>query len=232
MECKEFFSLVDCYLEGDIPEEKRGSFEQHYFECDKCFLDMQIREILHEKGVSIVLKGKKPIFTLVPKPLLAFASIVLLAVLSVLTISRISHTRLLYKISAFKPPIYMKSETRSAVEKEKFTQAMELYGSQQYEKALAILEELKDQAANPQVTFFKGICYLLTDRLKPAVGEFDIIIGDMNPSYYDEAIYYKAISLLRLGKKDTALELLQNLAQMFSPYAAKARALIEKIIKI
>ena len=51
----------------------------------------------------------------------------------------------------------------------------------------------------------------------------------MNPSYYDEAIYYKGIALLRLNKKKQALEQFNNLASMFSPYSKKARVLIGKI---
>jgi hypothetical protein len=54
----------------------------------------------------------------------------------------------------------------------------------------------------------------------------------MNPSYYDEAIYYKAIALLRTNKKDKALEQLKHLAGMFSPYASDAKALIEKVSNI
>jgi hypothetical protein len=70
---------------------------------------------------------------------------------------------------------------------------------------------------------------LLTDEINNAVKEFDIIIANMNPSYYDEAIYYKAIALLRMNKKEDALEQLNHLAGMFSPYAPRARALMEKV---
>ena len=54
----------------------------------------------------------------------------------------------------------------------------------------------------------------------------------MNASYYDEAIYYKAIALLRMNKKNKALEQLKHLAGMFSPYASEANTLIEKINNI
>jgi tetratricopeptide (TPR) repeat protein len=105
------------------------------------------------------------------------------------------------------------------------------YNRKEYSHALEILKRIPGSAQNPQVIFFKGICYLLTDAPHQAIKEFDIIIENMNPSYYDEAIYYKAIALLRSNKKEKALEQLNNLAGMFSPYAPQARALIDKINK-
>ena len=80
-----------------------------------------------------------------------------------------------------------------------------------------------------QITFFKGICYILTGNLKTAIKNFDVIINDMNPSYYDEAIYFKGIALVRLNRIKEAKQNLENLAQMFSPYASRAQFLLEKI---
>jgi tetratricopeptide (TPR) repeat protein len=106
---------------------------------------------------------------------------------------------------------------------------MQYYNQGDYTKALEILKQIPAPSRNPQVIFFKGVCFLLVDELKNAVTELDIIIENMNASYYDEAIYYKAIALLRMNKKDKALEQLKHLAGMFSPYAPKARELIEKV---
>jgi hypothetical protein len=108
---------------------------------------------------------------------------------------------------------------------------MREYNRKNYSDALKKLNTIDGAGTNPRVIFFKGICLLYTGSLKDSIQQLDIIIEDMNPSYYDEAIYYKAIALLRSGKEKAALTLLSNLAEMFSPLSQKAKSLISKIKK-
>ena len=243
MNCDKFAALIDCYLNGDLSGEKQEAFELHYFECDHCYLQLKIAERLHSKTLLIsmsgekhkTIKGAKTSFLPVRKwkPVLAAASLFLVVLLSVFTVNHFNRSKMLYAISSFSPPVYIKSETRgsgeSANSDKTFAKAMEYYNRKDYTRALEILRNIPGLPSNPQVIFFKGICFLLTDALRDAVKEFDIIIQNMIPAYYDEAIYYKAIALLRMNKKEEALEQLNHLAGMFSPYAPRARTLIEKI---
>jgi tetratricopeptide (TPR) repeat protein len=237
MICKEFASLTDSYLYGNLPAEKQEAFELHYFECDGCFARLKAAERLHSKEVPIVAAVKNPAFEWSElwkwKPLLAAAAALLVVVLlSIFVIQHSKHMKLIYDISVFSPPVYLKSETRGTETGETFAEAMQYYTQGDYTQALEILKQIPAPSRNPQVIFFKGVCLLLVDELQNAVTEFDIIIENMNPSYYDEAIYYKAIALLRTNKKDKALEQLKHLAGMFSPYASDAKALIEKVSNI
>ncbi len=240
MTCSEFTSLIDSYLQRNLPDEKLEAFEQHYFECDLCYAQLKVAERLVSKEVPIVIEGRaaKPLFgfdwKLTRKPMLAFASFLIIALTAVLVTVINQSLRLssIYKLSDFSPPVYIQSEIRGQGANRingAFARAMAHYNRKEYSHALDILKGIPGSAQNPQVIFFKGICYLLTDKVHKAIKEFDNIIEDMNPSYYDEAIYYKAIALLRSNKKEKALEQLNNLAGMFSPYAPKARALIDKI---
>ncbi|UCH94366.1 MAG: zf-HC2 domain-containing protein [Candidatus Aminicenantes bacterium] len=237
MTCKEFASLIDSYLRGNLSAEKHEAFELHYFECDGCFAQLKVSERLHSKEVPIIVESKKPVFEWARlwtwKPLLAAAAALLVLVLSsIFVIQHSKHMKLIYDISTFSPPVYLKSETRGPETIETFAEAMQYYNQGDYTRALKILKQIPPSSRNPQVIFFKGVCFLLVDELKDAIKEFDIIIGDMNPSYYDETIYYKAIALLRMNKKDRALEQLIHLAGMFSPYAPKARELTRKVNNI
>jgi tetratricopeptide (TPR) repeat protein len=234
MKCKEFASLTDSYLRGDLPEEKQEAFELHYFECDGCFARLKAAERLHSKEVHIVAAVKTPAFAWSElwkwKPLLAAAAALLVVVLlSIFVIQHSRHMKLIYDISTFSPPVYVESETRGPEAIETFVETMQYYNRGDYTRALQILKQIPPSSRNPQVIFFKGVCFLLVDELKNAVTELDIIIENMNASYYDEAIYYKAIALLRMNKKDKALEQLKHLAGMFSPYASEAKALIGKV---
>lgn len=243
MTCSEFTSLIDSYLQGNLPDEKLEAFEQHYFECDLCYAELKVAERLISKEVPIVIEGRaaKPLFgfdwKLTRKPMLAFAVFFVMAITAILVIviNHSSRLRLLYNLSDFSPPVYIQSEIRGQGISRingAFARAMAHYNRKEYSHALDILKGIPGSAQNPQVIFFKGICYLLTDELHKAIKEFDNIIEDMNPSYYDEAIYYKAIALLRSNKKEKALEQLNHLAGMFSPYTPKAKKLIDKINKL
>jgi tetratricopeptide (TPR) repeat protein len=237
MTCEEFANLIDSYLRGNLSAEKQEAFELHYFECDGCFSQLKIAERLHSKEVPIVVLVKKPAFEWSElwkwKPLLGAAAALLVVVMSsIFVIQHSKHMKLLYDISTFSPPVYLKSETRGPETSETLLEAMQYYNQGDYTWALEILKQIPDPSRNPQVIFFKGVCFLLVDELKNAVKELNIIIENMNPSYYDEAIYYKAIALLRMNKKNKALEQLKHLAGMFSPYATKAKELIGKVNNI
>ena len=236
MTCKEFACLIDRYLCGKLPAETQEAFELHYFECDGCFTRLKVAERLLSKEVPMAVESREPVFTGAMlwtwKPVLAAAAVLFVVFSSILVLRHSSRMRVLYELSAFSPPVYLTSETRGRENDEIVTRAMVFYNRGDYSQALAMLNGIPNPERNPRVVFFKGICFLLTDALKKAVSEFDILIGTMNPSYYDEAIYYKAIGLLRLNKKQEALEQLNHLAGMFSPYAPRAKALLAKISHI
>jgi tetratricopeptide (TPR) repeat protein len=233
MECKEFIRLIDSYLKEEIPEEKKEAFEAHYFECDACFAELKLHERLYSKEIPIVLKGTKPFWVRAFKPLLVLSSLLIVVVSSLLVVNNYKQAKFLYDISGVEPPVYIETETRDTTQDKTFTNAMSFYSNQKYDEALNILNSIDDGStgSNLQVTFFKGICYLETNQPGKAIKAFDVIIKNMNPSYYDEAIFYKGIALLRLNEKEAALEQFDNLASMFSPYAPKAKELIEKINK-
>lgn len=229
MTCEEFTRLIDHYLKEEIPEEKREAFETHYFKCDDCFSELKLRERLYSKEIPIVLKEKKPIQILILKPLLVLSSILIVVVSSLLVINNYKQAKFLYSISGIEPPSYILSETRNSIQNETFDNAMILYNKKRYDDALKLLKSIEDDSNNPQIIFFKAICCLQTGDPKAAIENFDIIIKNMNPSYYDEAIFYKGIALLRLNKKGDALLQFNHLATMFSPYSNRANAIINKI---
>ncbi len=236
MKCEEFGSFLDGYLKGEMAEEKQEAFESHYFECDSCFADLKVRERLYSKEVPIV-EGRKAavpvwgvlgVFTRL-KPALVMASVLVVAVASLLILQDRSRMNALYELSHFEPPLYIQGETRNALQDKVFSSAMTLYGKKQYVGALEKLKGIKNAESNQKVLFYKGLCSLLADKPGDAVAAFDVIIKDMNPSYYDEAIYYKGLALLRLGKKENALAQFKHLASMFSPFSEKAKKMIARI---
>lgn len=239
MKCKEFNALIDGYLEGTLAEEIQETFELHYFECDECYAQLKIVERLNSKEVPIVTGSRSTSpawqWLLNWKPATALA-MVLIAAVSFWVIDKDGNLEELLRVSDVPAPVYYKSETRdgsappSGVDNAGlFDRAMGHYNQKEYSRTLELLKPVELSASNPKVTFFKGICYLYTGSIDDSIRAFDLIIENMNPSYYDEAIYYKAVALLRIGKKSSALRQLNHLADMLSPFAPKAKEMIQKI---
>lgn len=239
MKCKEFHSLIDAYLQEKIEEPRREEFEEHFFQCRKCFLGLKINETLQNKEVRITLEEKPRFFILrFFKPLLVMSSLFLLILFSVLLVQQNRQTRLLREISAFEIPPYHQGELRSipksgAALEEKFSRAMQFLQHKEFRAALGLLEQPPLAAgAYPKVEFFRAICYLGEDEPAKAGAIFDSIIRAMDPAYFDEALYYKGFVLLRQGQKQEARTQFEKLAGMLSPMSMKARAMIKKIEKI
>jgi tetratricopeptide (TPR) repeat protein len=240
--CRECVAQLDSFLENTLTEEKREIIELHYFQCDDCFAQLQAREPLHNKEVHIVAANSQQksigfkFWSL--KPVMAVGALVVIVFTSFLAINgfnKAARRNYLYAITDVPAPAYMTSETRSRDINEGessqhlFKDAMSLYNKKQYSHALMILNKIPQSENNPRVSFFKAICYFYMDELKAAEALFDHLIAGMDPSYYDETIFYKSLALLRMGKKKAALDQLVQLSEMFSPLAPKAKELILKL---
>lgn len=240
--CREFNDLAENYLADDLPEKKKEAFEAHYFECDNCFAELKLLERLYSKEIPIIQTGRKPFrvweWGLKPlfKPVLALASLLIAVVSTLWVVGNYRQGKYLESTSKVEPPAYIRTETRDTppdFQKQTFERAMVFYNNKQYDAALELLSSLDavtpGAEPNPRVLFFKAVCCLETGDPRTAIKYFDVIIEKKNPSYYDEAIFYKGIALLRLNEKKQALEQFQNPAAASGPYSEQAKTIIKKI---
>ena len=229
MKCKKFESLIDNYLDGTIPDDKRETFEEHYFICDECYASLILIENLRNKSVRIV-PGREKNRSFVFKPALFFASLLLAVFTSLfLTDLNIKKEKLM-DISEFSPPHYIKGENRGDNYKNVFYKAMASYQNGNYQKAYSVISSIKQ--GNPQTWYFRGILALLNGDNKDALKHFDYIISAMSPSYYDEAIYYRGICFLRMNRKKDALKEFKTLESMFSPLKDEASVKIKLLTEL
>lgn len=231
MNCKTFETLIDSYLDGTIAEKDIESFEEHYFTCDKCFYLLKLRENLFEKKVSVVLDGKRSrILGSFLKPALILSSLLIVFFSTFFFFEHKVELKKIERISSFTPPVFISSETRDDNFNRVFENAMTLYKESDFQNALKVI--LKTDEEKPKVVFFKGILYLINNKPKEAISYFEEILNKMDPSYFDESIYYKSIALLKLNRKKKSLKELNKLSGMYSPLSEKAKILIEKIEKL
>ncbi len=229
MKCKEFQSLIDFYLEGNIEENKREIFEEHYFLCDKCYLSLKISEILHEKKVRILPKEKKR-YAIAFKPAMIFASFLLIVLSSLFIIDLKENNIELVKISKFSPPVFVEGENRGSVIPDIFSEAMDYYKSGKYKKAGQIISSV--EKGSPKIWFFSGIIALINGNNNKALRFFNFITDKMDPSYYDEAVFYKGICYLRMKKKKDAIREFETLKTMYSHLSNEASQKLKLLRKL
>ena len=229
MKCEEFESMVDGYVDGTIPESAAEDFEAHYFECDNCFYTLKATELLYENKVRIPIKEKRNIL-FVFKPAIALASLVIIIYSSLFYLDTGNRERGIERIASFDPPLFIKAENRGVSGPGDFYTAMEMYNRAEYKEAYKLISSIDKN--NPRLWFFRGVLALLNDDNRAAVRSFEKIIGSMDPSYYDEAIYYRGIGYLKMKRIKEALKDFRILETMFSPLSAKASEKIRQISEL
>jgi len=236
MKCHEFQDLIESYLRETIEEPLRERFEEHFFQCRKCFLGLKINETLQNKGVRIPLEEKPRWFSFtVLRPVLAMAGLFLVILTSALLLRHDRRTDRLRELSVFELPLYHQGEMRSGTEssaplEEEFTRAMRSFQGRDFRAALQILEQPAfSAAAYPKYDFFLAVSLLGNGEADKAGEILDAIIGSMDPAYFDEALYYKGFVLLRQGRQQEARAQFAKLSGMLSPMAGKAKAMVRKI---
>lgn len=226
MNCREFESLIHSYLDGTIPEEKRDSFEEHYFICDNCYTALVIAENLKNKKVRIVPEGRR-ILSPVFRPVLLAASLLIIVFASLFISDLNISKKKLTDLSRFSPPLYVKGENRGDPLTGPFHDAMSDYRNGDYKRAYRLIRTV--ETGNSQVWYFRGILALLNGESRDALQQFNNIVSAMSPSYYDEALYYRGICYLRLNRKEKALKEFRTLESMYSPLRDKAAEMVKKI---
>lgn len=235
MNCRLFARLADSYVRGKMPERLREAFEEHYFLCDSCSVDVRMRDCLQRGAVAISghaapVSGARRRWLPLAASLLAGVIAISVALYLLFPRNRGLSGEFIEELTRVAPPVYMVSEARSQsiAGNAAFESAMEFYNRRDYLGALSILESLASDGENPQIVFFRGICYLQTQRPASALPEFDQILRVGAPSYHDDALYFKGVALLRLNQVTNARRQFRELAALRGPYSERAAMLLEK----
>lgn len=98
-------------------------------------------------------------------------------------------------------PPYVSSSRRGGegnLALEKFKEGMQKYVQSRYTDAISSLEQsARLDPSHLPTTFYLGICYLMTDRLDPAISRLSRLTGpDSNP-YSDESHWFQAKAFLK-----------------------------------
>lgn len=103
------------------------------------------------------------------------------------------------------------------------------YKNNNYKSALKNFKLIIDQYPNDvNAHFYGGLCYYNIDNPLKAIEFFDFILNQNINTFHQEAQYYKAMCMIRLGKGDQALFIFQNIANQGGFFAKKAQEMLDK----
>lgn len=104
-----------------------------------------------------------------------------------------------------------------------------LYQANNFAETLTEADDaLKNDTVNSELHLYKGLAHLGLDQPAEAKKSFDKVLA-LDDGFQDTANWYKALTLIKLGNKKEARNLLASIAEGTSPFAAQATELLKDL---
>ncbi len=188
--------LAERYLLGELDTADQEAFERHFFECEDCFTQLEALRAMGDR----LARDRESIPRLALRPrsamrwwwwALATAAAVTIVVTRPASGSPsgsappmvVELSPELAELARIEAPYYEPIRLRGVYDEAQrtFRTAMESYAAGDYAAAIPGLEEAADlDPSSPNISFFLGACYLLTDRIPDGITELEhtVALGD------------------------------------------------------
>lgn len=249
MNCQDVDTLqiIERYLEEKLSPEEAEAFEKHYFECDRCFAELKLRDSLARElrsenqtaSVTTMVSassGRKRTWGLVAAAALLLLIVPVYLMLQIngdpsnqIVAERAEILETLGRVQEMPP--YLPSVIRGADSPgESFRLGMERYAAGEYRAAVPLLEEAASENPNHiPSAFYLGMCYLATDQPTKAVVQLQKTLDSDLDAYQEEAHWYLAKAHFQLGNVDQGRRHLEQVAAINGVFASDAQANLEKL---
>jgi tetratricopeptide (TPR) repeat protein len=262
MDCERITNdeITEKYLRNELSEADQEAFEQHYFECARCFEGLQALRALGaalQQSAPAIRAERVALRVFSRWAWAAVAAGVLLMVGFGLWLRRqvpvaptprapvVQSPKVeehpppgvpsLGKLARVQPPTYVPATLRGPTDEaaKLFREAMRHYVKGDYGAAILGLRaasKLNPKAAD--ISFFLGICYLLTEQTDSAVKHLRSIIALGDSPYLEDAHFFLAKAYLREADLALARSELEKTTQLRGDREAEARELIQQVKKL
>ena len=248
MDCRRVIGdeIAEQYVAGRLPEDDQVAYEQHYFQCARCFEELKNYRALRADLERVSAVSHRQTRT-TRRLLWVGAGTAAVLAISLLTLRQLGvldrdveraapqepaveppPPPSLAELGALGPPPYQPiaggtpdPATRT------FRDAMRDYERGDYAasaKGLAAAARL--DPASPQIHFYLGASYLLSGDTAAAVAALQTTIDRGDSAYLEDARFYLAKALIRRGDLDEARAGLLKIASLKGDREREARTLL------
>lgn len=237
------------YLRGELSEPDRDTYETHYFECERCFAELEalrlaqgelVRQASSIRAEAIGTPRRAWNWMWIAGPALAgaaFVGLLLMRPPAALVVEQAKQPppmaqpstgtpNPLLALANYEAPTYQQSYLRGTNTTPEFQQAMAAYQARNWAEALA---QLKVAGEDPRTLFFRAACELLTGDAANAKSHATRVIAAGETPYLEESYYLRAKAhLLSLDEKAAAGDL-EKLASLHGDWEMRARQLLVQL---
>lgn len=229
--------LIEAYINGELSEVNTKEFEalmnrdhrlktevEQFSKLYDGLEQIRQRQLLQkdfDKWDAKMDRRKKPYLQWLAG---AAAAILILVSVKISLQSPLSNEALFASYYEAYPNVVSPIARSGAAEEGSTEKIMFLYESEKYEELIPMI---KSQDESPQWHFYLGICYLATEQETEAIASFERI--DKQDNFYNQKLWYQALSYLREDQKDKCSVLLKEIVSRKSFQHKNARLLLDEI---
>lgn len=250
--------VTEKYVLGQLSEAEQQAFEQHYFECARCFDELETYRGLQEglkQAAPVIQRESVAQRAVFPWMRAAAAAGVLLAIgigywlerprpaspppsarpiMPAPKVQRPPATRVpsLSELAEVRPPSYTPVVLRGPSDEatQRFHKAMQHYMKRDYAGAIPGLRVASKLSPKAaDINFFLGICYLLTEQTDAAIGQLRRTSALGDSPYVEEAYFYLAKAYLRKSDLESARRELKKAIEFQQNHKNEARELLDHL---
>lgn len=250
--------FAERYLLGKLTPEQRDAYERHYFECERCFQELQQLLAIREELEARPLQAPTPQRDRMTPgawwrwPALAAVAATLVTIMilgpgyeavapapsaerAVSADPGTARVQVLTALAQVDPPPYEAPVLRGMHDAAStaFREGMKAYVTGDYVAAAAQLREAATaDPSRPDIAFFLGASELLAARPDAAQAELERLIAMGETAFTEEAYFYLGKALLRQDRLTDARQEFQRVADTPGVLQAKAKTVLEALARL
>jgi tetratricopeptide (TPR) repeat protein len=238
--------LAEAYLLGRLSESERDAYEAHYFECARCYSELQaLRDVQDALRATPAAAPARPwVWAAIAATLVLASSAIAWVALRPGTSGQASviatapappslDVQEMTRLAAVTPPPYEPRRLRSAEPREAFTSGMAKYRAGDYAGAVPLLERAVAQEPEADdARFYFGASQLLTGNAAAAIATLKRVADREGSPYAEEARFLTAKAHLRGSDVAAAIADLDRTIALHGAREQDAAALRDRLRSI